>query len=91
MMPYERLLGDAMRGDATLFARQDERRGGVARGGPDPRQRRPAVRVRAGTWGPREADALIASYGRWRPVLSTSDGAENHPAESHPEEAAAVH
>ena len=24
MLPYERLLGDAMRGDAHLFARQDE-------------------------------------------------------------------
>ena len=23
MLPYERLLGDAMRGDASLFARQD--------------------------------------------------------------------
>ncbi len=61
---YERLLHDAMRGDATLFARAD----GVERAWQvvqpvldDP----PGVRLYpAGSWGPPEADALIAPR-RW--------------------------
>ena len=57
---YERLLHDAMDGDAMLFARRDavERAWAVI----EPALRSPApLRLYpAGTWGPREADDLIA-------------------------------
>ena len=70
MTPYERLLGDALRGDATLFARQDsiEAQWRIV----DPvLGDATAVREYApGTWGPPEADRLIAQDGGWsNPML----------------------
>ena len=68
---YETLIIDALRGDATLFTRQDEveqqwrfvdpiARAWAARQGPLPA-------YPAGTWGPAEADLLIVQDGRtWR-------------------------
>jgi glucose-6-phosphate 1-dehydrogenase len=70
---YERLLLDAMSGDATLFARRDEvewawryvdqiEQAWHASANPPPMCFYPA-----GTWGPPEADALLAADGRsWR-------------------------
>jgi glucose-6-phosphate 1-dehydrogenase len=65
MPPYERLLGDAMRGDPTLFAREDsvEAAWTIVEGilgdavplhGYDP-----------GTWGPSEAAGLLPEGGEW--------------------------
>jgi glucose-6-phosphate 1-dehydrogenase len=63
--PYERLLGDAMAGDATLFARQDvvEAAWTIV----DPVIHGPSALYpyEPGTWGPTEADALVASVGGW--------------------------
>ncbi|HEX9529607.1 MAG TPA: glucose-6-phosphate dehydrogenase [Acidimicrobiales bacterium] len=68
---YERLLLDAMAGDPTLFIRTDEVEQAwriadpilEAFGGRQP----PLARYPAGSWGPREADALIARDGHaWR-------------------------
>jgi glucose-6-phosphate 1-dehydrogenase len=63
---YERLIGEAMRGDATLFARQDavEEAWRIV----DPILRTDAaVHVyQAGSWGPSQADRMIAPYGGWR-------------------------
>ncbi len=62
---YERLLGDAMAGDATLFARQDVVEAAwsivdpVLRCAGAPREYEP------GTWGPAEADRLTARIGGW--------------------------
>ncbi len=65
MDAYERLLGDAMQGDATLFARQDvvEAAWRIV----DPLLQSPAepISYPAGTWGPAEADALPAAVGGW--------------------------
>jgi glucose-6-phosphate 1-dehydrogenase len=62
---YERLLGDAMNGDATLFARQDvvEAAWAVV----DPLIKNPGrmFEYEPGTWGPPEADALVAEVGGW--------------------------
>jgi glucose-6-phosphate 1-dehydrogenase len=65
---YERLLLDAMVGDATLFIRSDEVDqawrvvdpilSAFADGVP------PLARYQAGSWGPREADRLLAVTGR---------------------------
>ena len=63
MEAYERLIGAALHGDTSLFARED----GVLEewrivdailGSP-----RPVYRYDAGSWGPPEADALV---GAWR-------------------------
>jgi glucose-6-phosphate 1-dehydrogenase len=65
MDPYERLLGDAMAGDATLFARQDTVE--VAWAIVDPlRQGAGEVHpYEPGTWGPSQADRLVAEVGGW--------------------------
>ena len=76
MLPYERLLGDAMNGDATLFARQDsvEAQWSVV----DPiLGDETAVHLYApASWGPAAAAALVAQKGGWHePEGSVSAGA----------------
>jgi glucose-6-phosphate 1-dehydrogenase len=68
---YERLLLDAMVGDPTLFIRTDEVEQAWRIVEPllEAWQNRdaPLARYEAGTWGPREADELLAREGRqWR-------------------------
>ena len=74
MKPYERLLGDAMRGDVSLFARQEAVEEAWRVVEPVLRGASPLHEYEPGTWGPREADALIAPHGVWRPVLSPPGG-----------------
>ena len=64
--PYERLIGDAMEGETELFARQDavEAEWQVV----DPvvgEDATPLYEYDPGTWGPEEADQLIAGDGTW--------------------------
>jgi glucose-6-phosphate 1-dehydrogenase len=69
---YERLLLDAMRGDGTLFARSDEVENAWAIITPvlNAWAEHPSVKIPtypAGSWGPEEAEQLLAPYGhRWR-------------------------
>jgi glucose-6-phosphate 1-dehydrogenase len=70
---YERLLLDAMSGDATLFARRDEVEHAwafideIQRAWHDSPEPPPMCEYPAGSWGPREADQLLARDGReWR-------------------------
>jgi glucose-6-phosphate 1-dehydrogenase len=65
MTPYERLLGDAMDGDAMLFAREDVVDASWAIVEPLLQRGTPPVEYDAGTWGPAEADALVAEVGGW--------------------------
>jgi glucose-6-phosphate 1-dehydrogenase len=65
MDAYERLLGDAMEGDATLFARQDEVQAAWAVVQPILEATTPVRDYEPGTWGPPEADALAADLGGW--------------------------
>ncbi|HUJ11943.1 MAG TPA: glucose-6-phosphate dehydrogenase [Verrucomicrobiae bacterium] len=67
---YERLLHDAIIGDATLFTRRDEVErswqivDAIIEGW---KQAPPPVVYESGTWGPTEADKLIEQDGReWR-------------------------
>ena len=63
--PYDRLIGDALRGDPALFARQDavmEAWRVVERVLSD---RRPAVPYQRGGWGPAEAQALLGADWHW--------------------------
>jgi len=65
MTPYERLLGDAIRGDATLFVCE----GGVeaAWSVVDPilANATPVHEYEPNTWGPIEAEQIIAGGGAW--------------------------
>jgi glucose-6-phosphate 1-dehydrogenase len=61
--PYERLLGDAMAGDGALFTREDAVEAAWAVVEPVLKTHHRAIRYKPGTWGPEEADALIARDG----------------------------
>jgi glucose-6-phosphate 1-dehydrogenase len=65
MEAYERLLGDAIAGDATLFARQDVVEAAWAIVDPVIHGPSPMYDYDPGTWGPKEADVLVAEVGGW--------------------------
>lgn len=65
MDAYERLLGDAMLGDATLFARQDVVEAAWAIVDPVIHGPSPMYEYEPGSWGPKEADALVEEVGGW--------------------------
>jgi glucose-6-phosphate 1-dehydrogenase len=65
MDAYERLLGDAMAGDATLFARQDVVEAAWAIVDPVIHGRSPMYEYEPGSWGPPQADRLVAQVGGW--------------------------
>lgn len=62
---YERLLGDAMNGDATLFARQDVVEAAWAIVDPLLHDPGAMYEYEPGSWGPPQADALVAEVGGW--------------------------
>jgi len=66
---YERLLGDAIAGDATLFARQDIVEAAWALVDPLMQNPGPMFEYEPGSWGPPQADRLVADVGGW----NTSD------------------
>lgn len=66
MTPYERLLGDAMAGESLLFAREDGIEAAWAAVDPVLAHHARAIPYAIHSWGPKEADALIASDGGWR-------------------------
>jgi glucose-6-phosphate 1-dehydrogenase len=63
--PYERLLGAAMAGDGALFTREDTVEAAWAVVDPVLNNHRPVSPYRRHSWGPKEADALIAVDGGW--------------------------
>jgi len=63
--PYERLLVDAMVGDAMLFAREDGVEASWRVVDPILGDSTPVHEYASGTWGPAEADALTADVGGW--------------------------
>ena len=65
MDAYERLLGDAMAGDATLFARQDVVEAAWAIVDPILHGPSPMFPYDPGTWGPAESDRLVTDVGGW--------------------------
>lgn len=74
--PYERLLGDAMAGNGALFTREDAVEAAWAVVDPVLTRHRRAAPYRRGSWGPEEADALIAADGCWHnpgPADAASD------------------
>ena len=63
--PYQRLLGAAMAGDGALFIREDAVEAAWAVVDPVLVKHRSAHPYRRQSWGPKEADTLIAADGVW--------------------------
>jgi len=82
MSAYERLLSDALRGDATLFARQDGVEVAWRIVDPVLPGDKAPLAYDPGTWGPREASQLVSNYDGWydpkdgvaEPVLQSAHG-----------------
>jgi glucose-6-phosphate 1-dehydrogenase len=73
MDAYERVLGDAMEGDATLFAREDYVEEAWRIVDPVLKDDTPVCGYEQGTWGPREVDSRVAPPGGWQaPTVSSS-------------------
>jgi glucose-6-phosphate 1-dehydrogenase len=66
MEPYERLLGDAMAGDASEFARQDYVEEAWRIVDPMLKAATPVYQYDAGSWGPQQADRLAPPEGGWQ-------------------------
>jgi len=64
-MPYELLLGDAMAGDGALFTREDAVEAAWAAVDPVLKAHHEVRCYQRGSWGPKEADAIIAADGGW--------------------------
>jgi glucose-6-phosphate 1-dehydrogenase len=78
MTPYERLLGDAIRGDAMLFVREDAVEAAWRVVDPVLGNKTPVHEYEPNTWGPAEADQIIVADGGWhnpKPVAATAHGA----------------
>ncbi len=71
--PYQRLIGDAIRGDQSLFAREDSVEAawriveGVLDDGAQP------YAYDQGTWGPRESTSVLVRGDRWHDPAATPD------------------
>jgi glucose-6-phosphate 1-dehydrogenase len=65
MQPYERLLSDALRGDPTLFAREDSIEEAWRVVDPILDNITPVYEYDPHTWGPPEADRITADVGGW--------------------------
>jgi glucose-6-phosphate 1-dehydrogenase len=66
---YERLIGDALAGDSTLFARQDVVEAAWAIVDPVLPDDGPPLPYDCGSWGPPDADRLVAGVGGWTRTL----------------------
>jgi glucose-6-phosphate 1-dehydrogenase len=63
--PYERLLGDAIRGDASLFTRDDGVEAAWRVVDPIVSGTAPVAEYEPGTWGPAAARAIVADEEGW--------------------------
>jgi glucose-6-phosphate 1-dehydrogenase len=65
MDAYERVLGDAMHGDTTLFAREDYVEEAWRIVDPVLKDGTPVYEYEPGTWGPKEVDSRVSPPGGW--------------------------
>ncbi len=73
--PYQRLLGDAMAGDGALFTREAAVEAAWAVVEPILANHPRCHLYKPGTWGPEQADKLIAADGRWHNPCAGSHNA----------------
>ena len=79
--PYERLLGDAMAGDGALFTREDAIEAAWSVVEPVLKTHHAVRPYRRHSWGPKEADAIIAADGGWRnPSPADASGSDRSAA-----------
>jgi glucose-6-phosphate 1-dehydrogenase len=71
MDAYERVLGDAMVGDATLFAREDYVEEAWRIVDPALKASTPIYEYEKGTWGPSEVDQRVSPAGGWHNPTAT--------------------
>lgn len=69
LAPYERLLGDAMEGDQSLFAREDSVEAAWRAVDPILGDAVPVREYEPGTWGPAEASKIVKGVGKWHDPL----------------------
>jgi glucose-6-phosphate 1-dehydrogenase len=72
MDAYERLLGDAMAGDATLFAREDYVEEAWRIVDPVLKAATPVYEYEPHTWGPTDVDHKVAPPGGWHNPIGTA-------------------
>jgi glucose-6-phosphate 1-dehydrogenase len=65
MDAYERVLGDAMAGDATIFAREDYVEEAWRIVDPVMKASTPVYEYDPQTWGPREVEQKVVPSGGW--------------------------
>jgi glucose-6-phosphate 1-dehydrogenase len=70
MDAYERVLGDAMAGDATLFAREDYVEEAWRIVDPVLKAGTPVFEYSPKTWGPTEVETITPAGGWHTPVLN---------------------
>jgi glucose-6-phosphate 1-dehydrogenase len=70
MLPYERLLGEAMDGDTSMFAREDSVDAAWAIVEPTLGDVTPVHEYAPGSWGPVDADRLTAEVGGWHATIA---------------------
>ena len=71
MEAYERVLGDAMAGDATLFAREDYVEEAWRIVDPVLKANTPIYEYEKGAWGPSEIDQRVSPAGGWHNPTAT--------------------
>ncbi len=76
MSAYERLIGDAMTGDTTLFARQDSAEAQWRIVDPILGDETPLYEYERGTWGPEDAAGIARSVGGWHDPRAAGAAAE---------------
>jgi glucose-6-phosphate 1-dehydrogenase len=73
MDAYERVLGDAMAGDATLFAREDYVEEAWRIVDPVLKAGTPLFEYDPGSWGPPEADRIAPTVGWRNPIVDDAN------------------
>ncbi len=79
MQEYERLLGDALKGDATLFTRQDSVEAAWRVVEPVLDARGPVYVYRGGSWGPAAAARIAGDTPWFNPHLAAAEEAPGAP------------
>jgi glucose-6-phosphate 1-dehydrogenase len=74
MAPYERLLGDALKGDQSLFANEAAVEAQWRVVDPVLADPTPCIVYEPGTWGPKEADRLTADCDGWLDPKASARG-----------------
>ena len=85
-LPYERLLGAAMAGDGALFTREDAVEAAWAVVDPVLKKHPRAQPYKRGSWGPKEANAIIQAEGGWHnpSAISNQGDASSTPRAGRP-------